>query len=157
MNNDFFYRPIWQQYLISFLLPSIVFFICYQFFIQELKQQTEMQITIYEEKKTAIKLLQSKVGRYQSAKKSSLTLLTELEFAKAIKRNQLRLTSFKYEKNELSSYWHIELRGQFINFMQFISELNDNFYYLNFQNFTIDKQDTYLQIKFNILIKRDIK
>ena len=157
MNNNFFYGPIWQQYLISCLLPSIVFFICYQFFIQELKQQTDMQIKIYEEKKTTIKLLQSKIERYQSAKNSTLTLLTELEFAKAIKRNQLHLISFKYEKNDSSSYWYIELRGQFINFMQFISELNDNFYYLNFQNFTIDKQDTYLQIKFVILIKRDIK
>lgn len=155
MNSTFFNIPIWQQYLICVLLTSTLFFIGYQFVIRDLKQQADQQMLLYEEKNAEIKILQAKIERYQMAQNSSLTLITEHKLAKAIDRNQLRLTSFKHQKSDLATYWEVELNGQFVNFMQFIADFNHNFYYLNFQNLSIAKQDTYLQIRFSLLFKEE--
>lgn len=157
MNSTFFNIPIWQQYLICVLLTLTLFFIGYQFVIQDLKQQVEQQMILYEEKKAEIEMLQAKVERYQMAQNSSLTLITEHELAKAIDRNQLRLTSFKHQQNDSATYWEVELNGQFGDFMQFIADFNNNFYFLNFQNLSIAKQDTYLQIRFGLLFKEDMQ
>lgn len=157
MNSTFFNIPIWQQYLICVLLTSTLFFIGYQFVIQDLKQQVEQQMILYEEKKAEIEMLQAKVERYQMAQNSSLTLITEHELAKAIDRNQLRLTSFKHQQNDSATYWEVELNGQFGDFMQFIADFNNNFYFLNFQNLSIAKQDSYLQIRFGLLFKEDMQ
>lgn len=151
MNSTFFNIPIWQQYFICVLLTSTLFFIGYQFFIQDLNQQIEQQMILYEEKKAEIEMLQAKFERYQMAQNSSLTLITEHELAKAIDRNQLRLASFKHQQNDSATYWEIELNGQFVDFMNFITDFNNNFYFLNFQNLSIAKQDTYLQIRFSLL------
>lgn len=151
MNSTFFNIPIWQQYFICVLLTSTLFFIGYQFFIQDLNQQIEQQMILYEEKKAEIEMLQAKFERYQMAQNSSLTLITEHELAKAIDRNQLRLASFKHQQNDSATYWEIELNGQFVDFMHFITDFNNNFYFLNFQNLSIAKQDTYLQIRFSLL------
>lgn len=157
MNSTFFNIPIWQQYLICVLLTSTLFFIGYQFVIRDLKQQADQQMLLYEEKKAEIEMLQAKVERYQMAQNSSLTLITEHELAKAIDRNQLRLTSFKHQQNDSATYWEVELNGQFGDFMQFIADFNNNFYFLNFQNLSIAKQDTYLQIRFGLLFKEDMQ
>lgn len=157
MNSTFFNIPIWQQYLICVLLTSTLFFIGYQFFIQDLNQQIEQQMILYEEKKAEIEMLQAKFERYQMAQNSSLTLITEHELAKAIDRNQLRLASFKHQQNDSATYWEVELNGQFGDFMQFIADFNNNFYFLNFQNLSIAKQDTYLQIRFGLLFKEDMQ
>lgn len=155
MNNDFLERPIWQQYLICILLPSTLFFIGYQFFIKDLKLQIDQQMTLYKEKRIETESLQARIERYQAAQNSSLTLITEHELAKAIERNHLSLTLFKYDQNDSGIYWDVELYGQFADFMQFISDFNDDFYYLNFQNLSISKQDGYLQIRFSLLFKED--
>ena len=76
MNSTFFNIPIWQQYFICVLLTSTLFFIGYQFFIQDLNQQVEQQMILYEEKKAEIEMLQAKFERYQMAQNSSLTLIT---------------------------------------------------------------------------------
>lgn len=157
MNSTFFNIPIWQQYLICVLLTSTLFFIGYQFVIRDLKQQADQQMLLYEEKKAEIEMLQAKVERYQMAQNSSLTLITEHELAKAIDRNQLRLTSFKHQQNDSATYWEVELNGQFGDFMQFITDFNNNFYFLNFQNLSIAKQDSYLQIRFGLLFKEDMQ
>ena len=152
MNNDFLERPIWQQYLICILLPSTLFFIGYQFFIQDLKLQADHQMTLYKEKRIETKSLQARIERYQATKNSSLTLITEHELAKAIEHYNLSLTSFKHEQNDLEIYWDVELNGPFACFM---SDFNNNFYYLNFQNLSISKQDSYLKIKFSLQFKRE--
>ena len=154
MNNDFLERPIWQQYLICILLPSTLFFIGYQFFIQDLKLQADHQMTLYKEKRIETKSLQARIERYQATQNSSLTLITEHELAKAIERYNLSLTSFKHEQNDSEIYWEVELNGQFSYFMNFISDFNNNFYYLNFQNLSISKQDSYLKIRFSLQFKR---
>jgi Tfp pilus assembly protein PilO len=156
MSDDFFNRPIWQQYLICILLPSTLFFVGYQFFIKEIKQQAEQQIALYEEKKVDVELLQTRIERYRSAKNSSLTLVTEHELAKAIVNNQLVLTSFKHEQSDSATYLDVELQGQFADFMRFISNFNDNFYYVDFQNLSISKQDGFLRFRFSLLFKTDV-
>lgn len=157
MNNDFLERPIWQQYLVCILLPLTLFFIGYQFFIQDLKQQADQQMALYQEKQVEIEMLQARIERYHAAKNSSLTLITEHELANAIERHHLKLMSFKLEQNDSATYWDVELNGQFSDFMKFIGDFNENFYYLNFQQLSIGKQDNYLRIRFSLLFKKGMQ
>lgn len=157
MNNDFLERPIWQQYLVCILLPLTLFFIGYQFFIQDLKQQADQQMALYQEKQVEIEMLQARIERYHAAKNSSLTLITEHELANAIERHHLKLMLFKLEQNDSATYWDVELNGQFFDFMKFIGDFNENFYYLNFQQLSIGKQDNYLRIRFSLLFKKGMQ
>ncbi|OCG41915.1 hypothetical protein [Gilliamella sp. Bif1-4] len=154
MNSDFFYRPVWQQYALCILCCLAFFVIVYQLFIKENQQQAELKSELYQQKITEIELLQEKVRRYQASKNSLYSLISEKELALAIEQNHLALSSFKHYQTDNTVNWDIELEGQFFDFMALISSLTDDFYYLDFQNLKISKQEQQLQIMFTLLFKK---
>ncbi|WP_085246752.1 hypothetical protein [Gilliamella mensalis] len=157
MNSEFFYRPIWQQYMFCILCCLMLFVIVYLLFIKDIQQQAMLKAKLYQQKIIQTELLQAKVNRYQTSKNTLYSLITEKELAQAIEKNNLVLRSFKHYQMDNTVNWDIELEGQFWNFITLISSLTDDFYYLDFQNLKISKQEQQLQIIFTLLFKKDMK
>ncbi|OTP81270.1 hypothetical protein [Gilliamella apicola] len=157
MNSDFLNRPLWQQYLFCILLPVIIFIIGYLFFIHDINKQSDEQQKVYQTKLSKIKSLQSRLNHYQFEQNSSLTIINQNEFAQYIERNHLVLNGFKHYQTDETINWDIELNGNFIDFMNLISELNKDYYYLDFRDLKIIKQESYLQIIFTLLFKGKIE
>ncbi|MWP48294.1 MULTISPECIES: hypothetical protein [unclassified Gilliamella] len=155
MNSDFFNRPIWQQYLLSIFCCLTVFVVVYLIFIYDIEQQVKSNANAYRQKITETQLLQAKVNRYQTSKNSLYSLISEQELAQAIEQHHLELSTFKRYQTDQTVNWDIELNGQFFNFMNLISSLTDDFYFLDFQNLKISKQDQQLQFSFTLLFKKD--
>ncbi|SCB81222.1 hypothetical protein [Gilliamella intestini] len=155
MNSDFFNRPIWQQYLLSIFCCLAVFVVVYLIFIHDIEQQAKLKANAYQQKITETQLLQAKVNRYQTSKNSLYSLISEQELSQAIEQHHLVLSAFKRYQSDQTVNWDIELNGQFFNFMNLISSLTDDFYFLDFQNLKISKQDQQLQITFTLLFKKD--
>lgn len=157
MNSDFLNRPLWQQYLFCILLPVIIFIIGYLFFIHDINKQSDEQQKVYQTKLSQIESLQSRLNHYQFEQNSSLTIINQNEFAQYIERNHLVLNGFKNYQTDETINWDIELNGNFIDFMNLISELNKDYYYLDFRDLKIIKEESYLQIIFTLLFKGKIE
>ncbi|OCG22534.1 MULTISPECIES: hypothetical protein [unclassified Gilliamella] len=157
MNNNFFYRPVWQQYTICILCCLVLFVIVYIIFIKDVQQQAALKLQLYQLKITETEVLQAKVNRYQASKNTLYSLISEKELAQTIEQNHLALNSFKHYQTDNMVNWDIELEGQFFDFMTLIASLTDDFYYLDFQNLKISKQDQQLQIIFTLLFKKGIE
>ncbi|MWN04726.1 hypothetical protein [Gilliamella sp. Pas-s95] len=155
MNSDFFYRPIWQQYLVSVLCCLAVSVMIYLFFIHDIEQQAKLKSNTYQQKITETELLQAKVKRYQTSKNSLYSLISEQDLAQMIEQHHLVLSSFKRYQTVQTVNWDIELNGQFFDFMNLLASLMDDFYFLDFQNLKISKQEQQLQIMFTLLFKKD--
>ncbi|MCX8649044.1 hypothetical protein J3U21_01690 [Gilliamella sp. B2776] len=156
MNSDFYNRPLWQQYLICILLLLVTFITGYLLFIHDISNQSEEQQKLYQQKQLQIVSLQSRLMLYRFGQNSSLTMINQSEFAQYIERNHLVLNAFKHYQTEETINWDIELNGEFIDFMNLISELNKD-YYLNFRDLKMIKQESYLQIIFTLLFKRKME
>ncbi|NUF48354.1 hypothetical protein [Gilliamella sp. ESL0250] len=157
MNSDFFYRPIWQQYGVCILCCLAFFAIVYLLFIKDIQQQAMLKAKLYEQKITETKLLQAKVNRYQASKNTLYSVISEKELAQVFEKNHLALRSFKHYQTDNMVNWDIELEGQFGDFINLISSLTNDFYFLDFQNLKISKQEQQLQIMFTLLFKKGIE
>ncbi|MWP62566.1 hypothetical protein [Gilliamella sp. Pas-s25] len=157
MNSDFFYRPIWQQYGVCILCCLAFFAIVYLFFIKDIQQQAMLKANLYQQKITETKLLQAKVNRYQASKNTLYSVISEKELAQVFEKNHLALRSFKHYQADNMINWNIELEGQFGDFINLISSLTNDFYFLDFQNLKISKQEQQLQIMFTLLFKKGIE
>ena len=157
MNSDFFNRPLWQQYLICILLTVVIFIFGYLFFIYDINKQSDKQQKLYQTKQLQIESLQSRLKHYQFGQNRSLIIINQNEFAQYIERNHLVLNAFKHYQTDETINWDIELNGEFIDFMNLITDLNKDYYYLNFRDLKMTKQESYLQIIFTLLFKRKIE
>lgn len=157
MNSNFFYRPIWQQYVICFVFFSAIFLIGYLFFIADIEHEADQQMQYYHEKKDEIKLLQTRLDRYQANRNNTLSLISENDLAQAIAHNHLTLNSYKRYETENMINWDIELNGKFIDFIALITSFNDDYFYLDFQRLIINKQEQQLQITFTLVFKKEIE
>ncbi|OCG13313.1 hypothetical protein A9G24_07780 [Gilliamella sp. App6-5] len=157
MNSNFFYRPIWQQYGVCILCCLVFFAIVYLLFIKDIQQQAMLKAKLYQQKITETKLLQAKVNRYQASKNTLYSVISEKELAQVFEKNHLALRSFKHYQTGNMVNWDIELEGQFGDFINLISSLTNDFYFLDFQNLKISKQEQQLQIMFTLLFKKGIE
>jgi hypothetical protein len=155
VNSDFFERPIWQQYTFCVLFGLAFFVIVYLLFIKDIRQQAQLAVESYQQIVIENEQLQAKASRYQASKNTLYSLISDREFALAIEQNHLSLVSFKHYQTDKTANWDIELAGQFFDFMNLISSLTDDFYYLDFKNLKISKQDQQLQIMFTLLFEKD--
>jgi hypothetical protein len=154
MNSDFFYRPLWQQYCLCFLSTLAIFAIGYLFFINDLANQVHQKTMLFYANNQNIEQLKVQLARYQTDK--PFILISEQDFAKAIKKNHLTLGSFKHYQMENTANWDIELYGQFNNLINLITYFNENYFYLDFKNLDIYQEDNYLKISFTLVLKKEI-
>lgn len=157
MNSDFFNRPIWQQYIFCFLFFASIFLIGYFFIIVDIEHDAERQIRHYHEKMDEIRLLQTRLTRYRANKDSSLSLISENELARAIEQNHLILNSFKRYETDNTLNWDIEINGKFIDFITLITSFYEDYFYLDFHQLIMNKQNEQLQITFTLLFKKEIE
>lgn len=155
MNNDFFYRPFWQQYLICILFPIIAFLIGYLVLIEDIQNESIKQRALYQEQLQQIALSKLKIARYQAGKQHALRVINQNQLAYFIEKNQLVLNMFKYHQTDTGVRWEVGLKGNFSHFIHFLSELNNEYFYLDFESLTIANQETYLQIIFTLLFKKE--
>lgn len=151
MNNDFFYRPIWQQYGISFCIVTTIFFFNYLFFLNDITQEVNQQKLLSQTNNQEINRLQTTIERYRQNHNTMLRLISEKDLAKAINKNHLILNSFKYYKANSIQNWDIELKGKFLNFLSFIKWMKDNDYYIDIKNLMINREINDLTISFTIV------
>lgn len=149
MNNDFFYRPIWQQYGISFCIVMTIFIFNYLFFLDDISQELSQQRLLSQTNNKEIKKLKTTIERYRN--NTMLRLISEKDLAKAIDKNHLILNYFKYYKTNITQNWDIELKGKFLDFLSLLSWLNDNYYYIDINNLTINRENNDLKISFTLL------
>lgn len=149
MNNDFFYRPIWQQYGISFCIVMTIFIFNYLFFLDDISQELSQQRLLSQTNNKEINKLKTTIERYRN--NTMLRLISEKDLAKAIDKNHLVLNYFKYYKTNITQNWDIELKGKFLDFLSLLSWLNDNYYYIDINNLTINRENNDLKISFTLL------
>lgn len=137
MYSEFFYRPLWQQYLLVTLLISLTSVVSYLFFIKERVTIVKQYQQQFNDNQSEIERLEKTARLNKRSAEKQVTFISESAFADLLRQHNLRLLHLKYSEN--STNQTVDVLGDYHHFLTFLNQLVEEKRYLAIHQLVIEK------------------
>ncbi|MDF7670176.1 hypothetical protein PT276_02975 [Orbaceae bacterium ESL0721] len=152
MESEFFYRPLWQQYLLMVSTVVIFLLVGYLFFIKERQDVARQYQVSYHQNQVALTELQSRLILSNRSDRAPVKMISDQLMAKLYSEHQLQLQTLASNETETVTNW--QLAGDYHNFLALLSRLISERYYFDLRHLLIEKgEGEILLFTFTVAIK----